>query len=59
MENGVVMGRPAKYSPEKMQLAMELLEGGKSYTQVEKMTGISKSTLIRQKRKEGASSEAV
>lgn len=59
MENGVVMGRPAKYSPEKMQLAMELLEGGKSYTQVEKMTGISKSTLIRQKRKDGADREAV
>ena len=53
MQNGVVMGRPTKYSPEKMQLAMELLEGGKSYTQVEKLTGISKSTLIRQKRKEG------
>ena len=59
MQNGVVMGRPNKYSPEKMQLAMELLEGGKSYTQVEKMTGISKSTLIRQKRKEGANREAV
>lgn len=50
MQNGVVMGRPAKYSPEKMQLAMDLLESGKSYTQVEKMTGISKSTLIRAKK---------
>ena len=51
MQNGVVMGRPTKYSPEKMQLAMDLLESGKSFTQVSKMTGISKSTLIRQKRK--------
>ena len=51
--NGGVVGRPKKYAPEKMQLAMELLEGGKSYTQVERMTGISKSTLIRQKRKDG------
>mgnify|MGYP003369416076 CR=1 FL=1 len=52
MANGVVMGRPNKYAPEKMQLAMELLDGGKSYTQVVKMTGISKSTLIRA-RKDG------
>ena len=59
IENGGVVGRPNKYSPEKMDLAMKLLEQGNSYTQVEKMTGISKSTLIRQKRKEGASSEAV
>ncbi|MBR5126116.1 MAG: hypothetical protein IKU68_05225 [Oscillospiraceae bacterium] len=38
--------------PEKCQLqhAMELLDSGKSYKQVEDMTGISKSTLIRARR---------
>ena len=42
-------GRPKKYSPEKMQHALELLKTH-SYSQVERMTGISKSTLIRGKR---------
>ena len=39
--------------PDKCQLqhAIELLESGKSYKQVETMTGVSKSTLIRAKRK--------
>lgn len=50
MDNGKIMGRPKKYSSEKMDLAMELLDQGKSYTTVERMTGISKSTLIRQKK---------
>ena len=40
-------GRPKKYTATQMQHAMELLESGKSYRQVEAMTGISKSTLIR------------
>jgi DNA invertase Pin-like site-specific DNA recombinase len=43
-------GRPKKYTAIQMQHAMELLESGKSYTQVEAMTGISKSTLIRAKK---------
>jgi uncharacterized protein YerC len=33
-----------------MKHAMELLESGKSYRQVEAMTGIGKSTLIRARR---------
>lgn len=40
-------GRPKKYTATQMQHAMELLESRKSYRQVEAMTGISKSTLIR------------
>ena len=51
MQNGTTMGRPTKYAPEKMDLAMKLLEEGNSFSQVVKMTGISKSTLIRAKRK--------
>ena len=43
-------GRPKKYNPTQINHAMELLENGNSYRQVEKMTGISKSTLIRAKR---------
>lgn len=39
-------GRPPKYSKAQMRHALELLQDH-SYTQVEKMTGISKSTLIR------------
>lgn len=42
-------GRPKKYSPEKMQHALELLETH-SYAQVERLTGISKSTLIRERK---------
>jgi DNA invertase Pin-like site-specific DNA recombinase len=43
-------GRPAKYSKKHLSNALSLLEGH-SYKQVEEMTGISKSTLIRAKRK--------
>lgn len=45
-----VDGRPKKYKPEQMEHAMGLLASGNSYTAVEKMTGISKSTLIREAR---------
>ncbi len=45
-----VDGRPKKYKPEQVKHALKLLEEGNSYTEVEKMTGISKSTLIRAKR---------
>ena len=43
-------GRPKKYSKEQMNHAMELLKTY-SYTQVEKMTGVSKNTLSRYKKK--------
>lgn len=42
-------GRPKKYDNMKIEAALELLET-KSYTEVAKITGISKSTLIRAKR---------
>ena len=47
---GFKEGRPKKYSKQQIDLAMQLLETH-SYTEVEKMTGISKSTLTRYKRK--------
>lgn len=43
-------GRPKKYGSDRIQAALELLET-KSYTQVANLTGISKSTLIRAKKK--------
>lgn len=42
-------GRPKKYTPQQLELALSLLEEGKTYRQVTTMTGISKSTLIRSK----------
>lgn len=47
---GFKEGRPKKYSKQQIDLAMQLLVTH-SYTEVEKMTGISKSTLTRYKRK--------
>lgn len=43
-------GRHKKYSPEQLSLAMELLTEH-SYSEVVKMTGISKSTLIRERKR--------
>ena len=43
-------GRPQKWDAEQLDHAMELLQTS-SYSQVTKLTGISKSTLIREKRK--------
>ena len=43
-------GRPKKFTPEQIRLALDLLEQGRTYRQVTEMTGISKSTLIRAKR---------
>lgn len=43
-------GRPKKFTPEQIALALSLLEQGKTYRQITTMTGISKSTLIRAKR---------
>lgn len=47
---GFKEGRPRKFSQQQIELGMKLLETH-SYTEVEKMTGISKSTLTRNKRK--------
>ena len=50
-ENGKrVDGRPNKFSEAKINHALDLLHSGNSYTAVEDMTGISKSTLIRELR---------
>ena len=46
-------GRPKKYTPKQMDHAMELLST-MSYKQVEEVTGISKSTLIREKKRRTA-----
>lgn len=43
-------GRPKKYSPSQLNHALELLKEGRTYRQVEELTGISKSTLIRGKK---------
>lgn len=43
-------GRPKKYTPAQMKHALALLSSGMSYKQVETVTGISKSTLIRARR---------
>ena len=49
-KEGYREGRPQKYTGEQLRHALDLLNTH-SYTQVEKMTGISKSTLIREKKK--------
>ena len=40
-------GRPKKYSRTQIKHALQLLDEGNTYRQVEAMTGISKSTLVR------------
>ena len=50
MQPGFHEGRPRKYTEKQLAHALELLTDH-SYTQVESMTGISKSTLIRAMRK--------
>ena len=44
-------GRPKKYKPQQVAHALDLLKEGKTYREVEALTGISKSTLIRNQRK--------
>ena len=44
-------GRPEVFTKDQKQHAYELLESGKTYHEVEKLTGISKSTIIRYKNK--------
>ncbi|HEY5587638.1 MAG TPA: recombinase family protein [Candidatus Paceibacterota bacterium] len=48
-KEGFTEGRPKKYNIKQINHALELLEHN-SYKEVEKLTGISKSTLIRSKR---------
>ena len=43
-------GRPKKYTPQQLRLALDLLEQGRTYRQITEMTGISKSTLIRERK---------
>lgn len=43
-------GRPRKYSPQQIDHAMKLLDAH-SYTEVERMTGISRATLTRYRRR--------
>ena len=43
-------GRPKKFKPEQIALALSLLKQGKTYRQTTAMTGISKSTLIRERK---------
>jgi len=52
-----VDGRPKKFKPEQIEHAMQLLSNN-SFTEVERKTGISKSTLIRESRKRKADSIA-
>ena len=44
-------GRPKKYRPAQLDHALELLNNGMTYKQAEEITGISKSTLSREKRR--------
>lgn len=45
-------GRPPKFGRKQIEHALKLLSEGNSYKQVETLTGISKSTLIRAKRRQ-------
>lgn len=49
-KEGFTEGRPKEYTQEQLDHAIGLLESN-SYTQVERMTKISKSTLIREKKR--------
>ncbi len=44
-------GRPKKYTPIQIEHALSLLSSGMSYKKVEAITGISKSTMIREKKR--------
>lgn len=53
-KEGFKEGRPKKYTKEQLDHALAILSvngGDKSYTEVERLLGISKSTLIREMRK--------
>lgn len=51
---GFKEGRPKKYTEEQINHSLDLIENGNSYTKVERMTQISKSTLTRAMRKRKA-----
>lgn len=42
-------GRPKKFTQEQIELALSLLEQGKTYRQITQMAGIRKSTVIRER----------
>ncbi len=46
-----VEGRPQKFTQKQITNAMEMLDAKKSYTEVTEITGISRSTLVRERRK--------
>lgn len=50
LQPGYKEGRPKKFKKAQVAHALELLNGGMSYKQVEGVTGISKSTLVRARR---------
>ena len=50
-KDGFKDGRPKAYTEYQLKNAMDLLANGNSYMEVVEKTGISKSTLIREKRK--------
>lgn len=50
MQNGQKMGRPSKYDPDRLNQCLDMIDAGRTYASVCKLTGISKSTLIRAKR---------
>ena len=52
-------GRPKKYLPTQIKHALELLQSGKTYRQVEALTGISKSTLVRAKNREYVTAQPI
>lgn len=54
IKNGVKMGRPMKYDPDRLTQCLNMIDAGSTYSSVCKLTGISKSTLIRAKRERTA-----
>lgn len=52
MQAGYREGRPPKYKPAQISHALGLLNSGMTYRRVEELTGISKSTLIRARKKQ-------
>lgn len=53
----MVDGRPHKFKTAQIDLAMQLLDNGESYTTVAQKTGISKATLVRARQKQKANNE--
>ena len=54
MQNGQKMGRPSKYDPDRLNQCLDMIDQGRTYSSVCRLTGISKSTLIRAKREREA-----